>query len=282
LQPANIGTDPAVWGNTVREHTSRQPSGLQKDIADVSDSATKQSGVSQKPFAVFDIDGTLIRWQLYHAIADALARRGYVKPEAFQTIRESRMEWKRRTGETSFKDYEKQLIITYENVLKGLTVCQFEEAVDAVFTEYKDQVYTYTRNLISELKQKGYILLAISGSQTEIVAKIAGYYGFLDYVGTVYEHDSRRFSGQKTIGSADKAKALENMIKAHGLTVQGSIATGDSASDISMLERVEIPIAFNPEKKLFDYAKQRGWKIIVERKNMIYELEAKDGSYVLA
>ena len=26
-----------------------------------------------RPFAVFDIDGTIIRWQLYHALADELA-----------------------------------------------------------------------------------------------------------------------------------------------------------------------------------------------------------------
>ncbi len=27
-----------------------------------------------QPFAVFDIDGTIIRWQLYHALADELAK----------------------------------------------------------------------------------------------------------------------------------------------------------------------------------------------------------------
>ena len=34
-------------------------------------------------FAVFDIDGTLIRWQLYHAIADELAKSGHIDAETY-------------------------------------------------------------------------------------------------------------------------------------------------------------------------------------------------------
>jgi phosphoserine phosphatase len=49
-------------------------------------------------------------------------------------------------------------------------------------------------------------------------------------------------------------------------------ARGDTESDIPMLELVEIPIAFNPNKKLFEHAKARGWRTVVERKDVIYEL----------
>jgi phosphoserine phosphatase len=49
-----------------------------------------------------------------------------------------------------------------------------------------------------------------------------------------------------------------------------------------MLEYVEHPIAFNPEIRLFNEARNKGWKIVVERKNVVYELEANHGSYVLA
>ena len=62
----------------------------------------------------------------------------------------------------------------------------------------------------------------------------------------------------------------------------GSVAVGDSASDVSMMELVELPIALNPEKKLYEHAKKRSWKIVLERKNMVYELEATDGNYRLA
>ncbi len=55
-----------------------------------------------RPFAVFDIDGTIIRWQLYHAVVDALGRAGHIRPEHYQALKETRMVWKRRTNESSF------------------------------------------------------------------------------------------------------------------------------------------------------------------------------------
>lgn len=233
-----------------------------------------------RKFAVFDIDGTLIRWQLYHAIADTLARQGYIKPEVYQSMKDARMAWKRRSG-GSFQDYEHQVIEVYETILKKLSFEQFELAIGAVFEEYKDQVYTYSRDLLLKLKKENYLLFAISGSQTEIVAKIANYYGFDDYTGTVYERSDKGFSGSKTIGSLNKDETLKRLVKKHGASFRNSVGVGDSRSDISMLELVEIPIALNPEADLFKHAKQQGWKIVIERKNMTYELENHNGKYEL-
>lgn len=235
-----------------------------------------------KPFAVFDIDGTLIRWQLYHAIADALAKRGHIGARTHQQIKDARMIWKNRAHGEAFSDYQAELIGVYEKLLLDLSVKNFNQAVAAVFDEYKDQVYIYTRDLIKKLKKNGYLLFAISGSQTEIVDKIANYYGFDDCIGTIYEHEKDKFTGAVTIHLGGKHLILQELVEKHGAILKGSIAVGDSASDISMLEMVESPIAFNPERKLYDYAKNKGWEIVIERKNMVYELEKQDGRYILA
>jgi len=234
-----------------------------------------------RKFAVFDIDGTLIRWQLYHALTDELARRGHIQPASYKAMRQARTEWKQRKG-SSFRDYEGQVIDVYEAILKTLTHSQLEEAVQAVFDEYKDQVYTYTRDLIRQLKQEGYILLAISGSQTEIVAKIAAYYGFDDYTGTDYGRSKTGFDGTKATGVHHKDKTLKQLVKKHGLDFKGSLAIGDSYGDAAMLKLVEEPIAFNPEDSLFDIAQAEGWPIIIERKNVIIKLEKVHGRYQLA
>mgnify|MGYP002336095458 FL=1 len=190
------------------------------------------------------------------------------------------MIWKNRSGE--FSDYERQLIDIYDKTIIRLERRQFEDAAQAVFDEYKDQVYTYTRDLIAELKKKNYLLFAVSGSQAEIVAKIAGYYGFDDYIGSSYIYKNGRFTGEKQIAAHQKDKALTQLVRKHSVTFKGSIAVGDSQSDIAMLEMVEQAIAFNPEKQLFTYAASKGWKIVVERKNMVYQLIRKGGDYELA
>lgn len=235
-----------------------------------------------RKFAVFDIDGTLIRWQLYHAIADRLVKLGAVEASEFESIRSARMDWKRRSPNSSFKTYENELIKAYEVALKKITTKQLEQAVESVFEEYKDQVYVYTRRLIEELKENGYLLFAISGSQSEIIEKIAEHYGFESYLGTVYEREGQRFTGQKVFHAHRKDEALKKLIKTYRLDLEDSYGVGDSASDIAMLELVANPIAFNPESELFAHSRANGWKIVVERKNMVYELEASDGSYILA
>jgi phosphoserine phosphatase len=49
-----------------------------------------------------------------------------------------------------------------------------------------------------------------------------------------------------------------------------------------MLSIVEQPLAFNPTKELFSHARKSGWRVVIERKNMTYELESQNGSYILA
>ncbi len=200
-----------------------------------------------KKFAAFDIDGTLIRWQLYHAVVDELA-----------------------------------LIGVFEASFDKLKASDFDAATKAVFDEYKHQTYVYTRDLIKLLKGKGYTLLAISGSQTELVKHIADAYGFDDYIGSVYQRDGDHFSGQKTVASHNKKEVLEHLVEKHQLSFTDSWAVGDSASDASMLAMVTNPVAFNPDQTLYKEAKQQGWKIVLERKNVIYELEEHHGNYLLA
>lgn len=234
-----------------------------------------------KKFAVFDIDGTLIRWQLYHALADSLVKLGYIAPVKFQNIKDARMVWKRREDSDSFKRYEIELVKLYENILSEITVEQFEKAAQAVFEEYKDQVYTYTRDCIKKLKQEGRLLFAISGSQAQIISKMAEYYGFDDFVARVDQQSKGRFTGKSVTPIFTKDKILKELVKRNEATFDDAIAVGDSYSDIKMLELVKNPIAFNPEQALFEYAKKNGWKIVIERKNMVYELEKTDGKYEL-
>lgn len=235
-----------------------------------------------RPFAVFDIDGTLIRWQLYHALADELARQGQLDAREFQKVREARMAWKKRAGESSFDEYEQALVHLIRKAITGIKVESFEAACRKVLAEYKDQVYTYTRDLIRELQAKNYLLFTISGSQAEIVGMLAGYYGFDDWGGSDYEKRDGRFTGKiDVLRQERKPEYLQLLVEKHGASWEGSIGVGDSEGDIPMLEKVERPIAFNPNRQLFEHAKAAGWKVVIERKNMVYELEPDNGAYRL-
>ena len=235
-----------------------------------------------KRFAVFDIDGTLLRWQLYHAVADELARRGHFGAIEYQAVKDARMTWKKRQGEDSFKDYERTLVNLVDQVIGTISVADWEDASRKVIEEYQDQVYTYTRDLTRALKADGYLLFAISASQSNIVGLLAAHYGFDDFGGSEYEVKDGVFTGKKDVLLKErKPEYLKRLAGKHDAVYEGSIAVGDSESDIPMLEAVDQPIAFNPTKLLFKHARQNNWKVVLERKNVVYELEPEHGRYEL-
>ena len=238
-----------------------------KSSASAANSTGKQGGVIQRPFAVFDLDGTLVRWQLYHSVFDHLARLQLIEPLIQDSVKNARLSWKRR--QSDFRAYELVLIKAYESILGTLTTDQMTQAVEAAFEEHKEQVYTYTKDLIAKLKAKNYFLIAISGSHNEIVELIAKHYGFDDWIGTLYHHEAGKYTGEYTF------------INKHNLLLEGSIAVGDSEGDVPMLEMVERPVAFNPSKLLYEYAHSHSWQIVLERKNVVYELEKQGRSYIL-
>ncbi len=235
-----------------------------------------------RKFAVFDIDGTLVRWQLYHAVVDELIAGGKLPKSVGQAIEQARMTWKRRGHLESFQTYEHLLWQSYTAAVTQIPIASVEAAVATVFKTHKDQVYIYTRDLISSLRGQGYLLFAISGSHQEIVEKLAAYYGFDDAVGTRYIREQGVFTGEEVSTISRKDAVLRQLVAKHDASWEHSIGIGDSKSDVGMLQLVASPIAFNPNQDLFGIAQAAGWKIVVERKNMIYELEPSNGTYVLA
>lgn len=235
-----------------------------------------------RPFAAFDIDGTVLRWQLYHAVADELARQDKLDLVAYEKVRQARLLWKKRPHQASYAEYEVELIKFFETAIKSVDPLELHAASKNVVKVYKDQVYAYTRDLIADLKKKDYLLFAISASQDEIVKMLADYYGFDDSGGSHYEIKDGAYTGKgKILKSDHKPEFLKRLVKKHGATWEGSIAVGDTESDIPMLSIVEKPIVFNPTKLLFEHAKQNNWEVVVERKNMVYNLEPTDGKYTI-
>lgn len=236
-----------------------------------------------RPFAVFDIDGTLIRWQLYHAITDQLAINNIIPKEQYNKIKQARLDWKNRLNNDSYIKYENIMIEFTESNLINISPEEYFLACQAILKKYKDQVYSYTRNLIINLKNKNYILFALSGSPDEIIKPLTQYYKFDDYCASTRQIINGRYSGKTNImNQHNKFTSLQSLILKHQVAIQGSIAVGDSQNDIKMMSLTEHPIAFNPNRQLADHAKTQQWPIVIERKNVIYELDNHHGSYVLA
>ena len=225
-----------------------------------------------KRIAIFDIDGTIFRSSLLIELVNVLIQEGLFSEKVKNIYTKAYKKWSNREG--SYDDYINAVVKAFEINIQGVNNKVFKKIAKKVVLNNRDRVYRYTRDLVKELKKKNYYLLAISNSPKEIVQDFCKELGFDSFYGRVYEINNNKFTG-KTLHLdliSNKSKMLKYALEKEGLTLTGSIGVGDSESDIPLLKMVENPICFNPNKKLYTTAKHLGWKVVVERKDVIYDI----------
>lgn len=235
-----------------------------------------------KKIAFFDLDGTLFRWQLFHALVYELKNRGLFTQEETDELDAKLVDWQARR--ISWHDYEMPVVRAIRSQLPSISPEDFEAAALAVVEQSSDKVYRFTKQLAVTLKTEGYTIVAVTGSHQEIAEPFAGLYGFDDTIGVIEERVDGKFTGQRVREVfTDKARLVREYVEQHGYTWQDSLAIGDSYGDTPMLELVERPIAFNPSEELLEVAEAKDWEIVIERKTVAYHLQkGDDGLYVLA
>ncbi len=226
-----------------------------------------------KKVAIFDIDGTIFRSSLLIEIVEELVEEGIFPEKARLEYLVAYERWLDRKDE--YDPYIDAVIASFHKHIKGVAYGAFIEAGERVVSKHKNRVYRYTRDLILDLKKNGYYLLAISQSPKDILDRFCKNLGFDKVYGRIYEIGP----GNKLTGAvsdlhliANKANVVKRAVEKENLTLKKSIGIGDSEGDYAFLELVETPICFNPDMKLYKHAKRNRWKIVVERKNVIYDI----------
>lgn len=233
--------------------------------------------MKEKKIAIFDIDGTIFRSSLLVELVNGLIEEKVFAPSVASVYEKAHKEWLDREG--SYEEYLAVLIAAFRKNLKGVLYRDLRRVAYKVVAEHKKRTYRYTRDLVRELKRKGYYLLAVSHSPKLAVEGFAKTLGFNKVYGLMYETDHEGPEGRFTGGVLfpeivmKKDKIVERALAGGGLTLRGSIGVGDTESDIPIFKMVSRAICFNPNEKLYKAAKKNGWEVVVERKDVIYKME---------
>ena len=226
-----------------------------------------------KKVAIFDIDGTIFRSSLLIELVNVLIdRRIFPETTRLEFGREY-LVWLDRKG--SYEDYIMAVVNVFMKYIKGVKYDELKSASELVIAQQANRTYRYTRDLIVRLRLEGYYILSISHSPKIILEEFTKAHGFDKVYGMRYEMDeNNRFTGEIMDRELifDKAKILERAIEKENLTLEDSVGVGDTEGDITFLSMVKNPICFNPNENLYKYAQKAGWKVVVERKDVIYEL----------
>lgn len=239
--------------------------------------------MTKQKFAAFDIDGTLFRSGLYREVFYELYKMGSLPPHLGEETTLKHREWRHRVHGNAFEEFEEIMVGGLDSYLPKLRISDYDEAVKRVIDKKAENVYVYTRNLLRQLQDEGYMTIAISGSQHELVEPFAQRYGFDTWIGQQWERGEEYFTGNVVKTHTGKDVIIKRLIDEYDLTLEGSYAVGDSNGDSGMLGIVDHPIAFNPTYELLEKALENGWKIVIERKNTSLELtkEPNLGQYIL-
>lgn len=223
--------------------------------------------------AVFDVDGTIFRSSLLVELVEMMVQNGILPLEAKKLYTGKHKQWLNREG--TYADYIEATVEAFYRYNKGIHYSDFAEASKKVVKEQGRHTYKYTRKLVKDLKKQGYFLLAVSHSPKTVLDQLCPMLGFDKTYGMIYEIGPEdRLTGEITDKHLilNKAYIVKRAVEKSGLTLDDSIGVGDTESDISFLELMETQICFNPNKNLYRHAKLNKWKVVVERKDVIYEL----------
>jgi HAD superfamily hydrolase (TIGR01490 family) len=228
-----------------------------------------------EPLAVFDVDGTLFRRGLLPALTRRLVNEGIFPERVREELSQDYYAWVERRG--SYETYDELVMELFLRELKGVSVAQLRRCATVEVEAHGRRLHIYTRDTARRLEEAEYQLIAISGSPQEILDLFLKPLGFDRSWGTVLAQDAGGCYTGEVLEDPFKNKqlVLKEFLEDADVSLEGSVGVGDTLSDVGFLEMVQTPIAFNPNRSFFEVARQMGWPIVVERKDVIYNLQKR-------
>lgn len=189
------------------------------------------------PLVVFDVDSTLIHEEVIELLA---AHAGKEREVAEVTERAMR-------GEIDFADSLHYRVAT----LEGLPVSVLDEVAAAA------TIHEGIPGLVEAVQQAGGFVYAVSGGFTHALAPLAAQLGLNGYAANTLEIADGKLTGKVTgqvIDRAAKAAMLQQWAETHQVPLDATIAVGDGANDIDMLELAGYGVGFCPKPVVRQHA----------------------------
>lgn len=211
--------------------------------------------------AIFDLDNTLIGGDSDHLWGEFLVARQLVDAQHYQNENDRFY----RDYQTGRLDIEEFLAFALAP-LASIPMAQLEQ----LHREFMGECIVPIRleksdALLQRHRQRGDDLLIITATNHFVTAPIAQWLGVKDILATEPEIHNGAYTG-RYVGTPcfreGKVIRLENWLQDYPGTLQGSVFYSDSINDLPLLQKVDTPVAVDPDDKLRQHATANGWDII--------------------
>lgn len=211
--------------------------------------------------AIFDLDNTLLDGDSDHLWGQFLASQGIVDGEAYE-----------RENQRFYDEYKAGQLDIFEFLafsLKPLadtdpdTLGQLHQRF--MHSHIMPIIDRKSRELLDKHRQQGDVLLIITATNRFVTEPIAKELGVEHLLATDPEMLNGRYTGRVSgipCFQEGKVKRLDAWLASTHHSMQGSWFYSDSLNDIPLLERVDHPVAVDPDETLAQHAEMKGWPII--------------------
>lgn len=209
--------------------------------------------------ALFDFDGTIIAG--YSATAmlwEKIKRREMTAEELVET---ANVMAQYSMGSMGFSG----LMMAASKFMKGVTEESYFQFGEELYEKHiARKVYPESRDLIEAHMAKGHTVAIVSSATIYQIEPTARDLNIEHVLCSQYEVKNGEFTGniiRPLCFGEGKVIAAEKLAKEHKLDLDNSYFYSDSDDDLELLERVGKPRPLNPNGKLTEISKERGWPL---------------------
>ncbi len=203
------------------------------------DVAVQREGLERraKRLVVMDVDSTLIQDEVIELLAEEVGR-----TEEVQDITRRAM-----AGELDFEDSLRRRVAT----LEGLDTAKLADVRDRI------RLTAGARTFVRTLKRLGFRIAIVSGGFTFFTDHLREELDIDHAFANELEVRDGRLTGGlvgPVLDRRRKADILEEVAAAEGISLEQTVAIGDGANDLDMLNRAGLGIAFNAKPAVKEVA----------------------------
>lgn len=215
--------------------------------------------------AIFDLDHTLITTDSDNAFPQFLIEEGLMDADYAQA-KNAQFYQDYQSGCLNVADFVRFAI----EPIKSFSADELAQLHQKFMQKHiLPHITPMATTLVESHRAAGDTLLVISSTNEFIITPICQRFGIDNVIGTRLEVDSTGHFTGNIVGTPSlregKITRLNEWLASRGETLQDYEKTyfySDSKNDLPLLERVDEPVAVNPDEVLLQVAQERGWAVL--------------------
>lgn len=222
------------------------------------------SGPAPARLALFDLDHTLLPIDSDHAWGQFTTRIGWTDADTFAR-RNDEFYAHYKAGTLDIHDYVRFAVDAVRRQGEAAALAARERFMDEVI---RPALRPEARALIEAHRQAGETVAIVTATNAFVTRPIASAFGVQELIAVELETGPDGWITGEILGvpSAREGKVtrVQHWLAAQGLQWGDAQLTfySDSINDLPLLERVNLPVATNPDDRLRAVARERSWRVI--------------------